>query len=792
MLQKGLPAFLTFLILFFPGLSQGQECTTSLRGIVEDGEGESLVGATLWIEALSTGAATDENGSFSINLCPGQYSILIKYVGYEDQRVSIRIPSSRLLVVKMKPSVNMLHDVVVEGTHLTQHSQSQALSILSESELILHKGKALGELLTGIPGVSSIMSGPAIFKPVINGLHSQRILVLNNGVRQEGQQWGVEHAPEVDTYIASEIEVVKGAEAVRFGPDAMGGAIILNTIPLHYSSSLGGELNAVGASNNRSASLSGMLEGGLKKHSSFGWRVQGSVKKGGDYHAPDYNLSNTGAEELNFSLTTGYKKNKNELEIYLSTFNATVGILRAAHTGNLSDLQNSIVNEEPWYVAPFSYHIGSPRQEIGHHLLKARFKKVTSAAAMINVHYAFQINKRKEFDVRRDRRNVPALSLDLYTHQLDGSFDFGKGLWKGSAGFNSTLKFSDNLTSLNLLPDYTQFNLGLFLFEKFRKDKWLFEAGVRADHQDLEARMISDGELVKPTFNFNYFAGSLGGAFFFNPGTRLTMNVGYTKRPPHVSELYSQGLHHGTASIEEGLMVFAGAISLDEKKVIKESSYKWITSLQIQRKRLSADLTGYINYFNDYVYLSPSSTRLTIRGYFPVFAYRQTDAILWGTDLSVDYNFLDKFTYSGRASFINAREFNHDGRLPLIPPAQVTNSITYSIPVAGKWKQLSITGRLNSVFRQSRAPKTVYPRDVINTTQGEIFEFMPAPDAYSLLGFVISSSLPMGNKDLTISVTADNVLNATYRNYMNRLRYYADDTGANFTLRINYKFHSHH
>ena len=602
----------------------------------------------------------------------------------------------------------------------------------------------------------------------------------------------MEHAPEIDTYIASEIEVVKGAEAVRFGPDAMGGAIIINTTPLHYSSSLGGELNAVAASNNRSASFSGMLEGGLKKHSSFGWRVQGTGKKGGDYHSPDYNLSNTGAEELNFSLTTGYRKNKSELEVFLSTFNSTIGILRASHTGNLSDLQNSIVNEEPWYVAPFTYDISSPRQEISHNLMKAKFRTENAGVGVINVHYAFQMNKRKEYDVRRDRRNVPALALDLYTHLIDGSVDFGKGSWRGSAGFNGTVKYSDNLTQLNLIPDYTQFNFGIFLFEKFRKNKWLFEAGIRMDHQDLEARMIADGELVKPKFNFNYVSASIGGAYFINAATRVTTNVGYTKRPPHVSELYSQGLHHGTASIEEGLMISAGEISFDERRIVKESSFKWITALQVQRKRLSADLTGYINFFNDYIYLSPSSTRLTIRGYFPVFSYGQTDAILWGTDLSIDYTIATRITYSGRASFIRAHEFDHDGRLPFMPPAQVSNSVSYAIPVAGKWKQLSITGRLNNVFKQSLAPKTVYPRDVITTTEGEIFEFMPPPDGYALLGFVISSSLPMGNKDVTISVSGDNLLNTKYRNYMNRLRYYADDTGANFTLRVNYKFHSHH
>src|SRR5690606_19019356 len=133
------------------------------------------------------------------------------------------------------------------------------ISIVSDAELMPHRGKSLGEMLQNVQGVTNIMSGPGIFKPVIQGLHSQRVLVLNNGLRQEGQQWGVDHAPEIDPFVASEIEVVRGAEAVRYGSEAMGGVIIVNAAPLHYSPGFGGELSAAVASNNRMGAFSGML-----------------------------------------------------------------------------------------------------------------------------------------------------------------------------------------------------------------------------------------------------------------------------------------------------------------------------------------------------------------------------------------------------------------------------------------------------------------------------------------------------------------------------------------------------
>ena len=193
-----------------------QNCSDSIRGLVEDTDGETLPGATIYIESLERGVASGEDGKFVLeDLCPGSYTVTVRFVGYEDHHVSLRVPSVRPLVIKLKPSVEILHDIVVQSHHPRNHSMTQSLSILSEEQILSSRGKPLGELVQQIPGVQSIMTGGSIFKPVIHGLYGQRLLILNNNLRQEGQQWGLEHAPEIDTYIASEIEVVKGSEAVR-------------------------------------------------------------------------------------------------------------------------------------------------------------------------------------------------------------------------------------------------------------------------------------------------------------------------------------------------------------------------------------------------------------------------------------------------------------------------------------------------------------------------------------------------------------------------------------------------
>ena len=78
-------------------------------------------------------------------------------------------------------------------------------------------------------------------KPAIRGMQGDRIVIMNNGVRQEGQQWGSEHAPEVDPYLASRLTVIKGASSVRYGANAMGGVVLVEPWPLPTAPGMAGE-----------------------------------------------------------------------------------------------------------------------------------------------------------------------------------------------------------------------------------------------------------------------------------------------------------------------------------------------------------------------------------------------------------------------------------------------------------------------------------------------------------------------------------------------------------------------
>ncbi|MBL0052920.1 MAG: hypothetical protein IPP29_16105 [Bacteroidetes bacterium] len=183
---------------------------------------------------------------------------------------------------------------------------------------------------------------------------------------------GIEHAPEVDPFIANKLSVIKGANSIRYGSDAIAGVILIETKPLRDSAGIGGELNLIGMTNGRAGTASAYLEGNFKKLNPLSWRVQGTLKQGGNISAPDYILVNTGLKEYNFSYALGWKKKNYGAEIFYSQFNTTFGIFSASHIGNLTDLNKAFNSPVPLETGTFTYKIGRPFQHTEHELFKLK------------------------------------------------------------------------------------------------------------------------------------------------------------------------------------------------------------------------------------------------------------------------------------------------------------------------------------------------------------------------------------------------------------------------------------
>ena len=210
---------LAMLLLSLPGVAWAQ----ALEGQVRDTDRQPLPGVNVVVPSLQRGAVTDEAGRYVIGDLPvGMHTVEFRFIGFKTVTHTITLTAGHMtLDVTLELETLRLEEVVktAEGPHAALNRATLSVSRLEPKEVEELRGQTLGETLKHLPGVTTLTTGPSIAKPVIRGLHSQRVLVLNAGVPQEGQQWGGEHAPEIDPFAPVRIEVVRGARVAWFGID---------------------------------------------------------------------------------------------------------------------------------------------------------------------------------------------------------------------------------------------------------------------------------------------------------------------------------------------------------------------------------------------------------------------------------------------------------------------------------------------------------------------------------------------------------------------------------------------
>ena len=762
------------LFLLVMGFSlYGQE-TLSL--IVEDKAGQPLPSAV--VHFVGKHFVSDAKGRVNIpNLAKGKYPIKVNYLGFLDYEAIVAIPAVNPYKVVMQEEVNQL-----AGTTLIGHIAKPVTAsvAIDKPKLQQKSGEELAKVLTTVAGVSMIQTGATIAKPVIHGLHSNRILILNNEVRQEGQQWGADHAPEIDPAVADKITVIKGADAVCYGSDALGGVVVIAPNQLPYGDGLHGQLSPSFASNGRKSATTLKLESGLPGLLHWAWRVQGTLKRSGDIHTADYMLNNTAAAEANFSAAIGMRQEAGSAELFYSRYENESGVFYGSHIGNLDDLLARFEIGRPLTTYPFSYSIEAPKQKVIHRLLKAKAYYFLPFGGKLTAQYAFQKDIRQEFSVRRlDRTRIPALNMWLTTHLAEVFWEnIDTQHWKTLVGGSFSLQDNYNQPGTGVvpvIPNFASVGYGAFAIEKYHKDKWNAEAGLRYDYKYLSADgydMYSQRYGGKHDFhNITY---SLGGAWQATPHTALSSNIGVAWRAPQVNELYSSGLHHG-----------AGTYNLGEASLSPETGAKWITSLSYTHPERGIYLTAdaYVQLIKNYIYDYPTGeTRTLFSGVYPIFQYTQADALFRGVDIDASLRlaqwgaFAQRLSYGLRGSVVFANELKTDRYFPFIPAPRLSQSLEWKAQPKGLFQTLEASIGHTFVAKQTRFEPS---QELVATT----------PDAYHLFEAAVGGTIAIGEQQtLSVRLSCENLFNQLYKEYTNRFRYYAHDLGRNVYLRLNYNF----
>jgi len=786
------------LLLIISNIATSQNCTYTFSGIVEDFHDKSvLTNATIHIKSLNKFAVSDTNGKFTIdNICNGKFMVEVAHLGCETQIIEINMVKDIYKVINLEHHLEELNEVVVrnhkaESTSIVQSVKKQVLESFSD--------KSLGDALNTISGVSSLNTGSTIVKPMVHGFHSSRLPIINNNVRMFDQDWGDEHAPNIDINSANSLQVIKGANTLKYGSDAIGGLVLLKPKKHAVKDSLFGNttlsLNNNGLGGNFNAEIINTYKSG------YYLKLQASYKRFGDFKAPDYYLTNTGTRNINSSFRFGYNNFKKGFDVYYSFFENELAILQSSHVGNVTDLVEAINNPEPRVTDDFSYDINNPRQLILHHLGKAEAYNRFKDFGKLTLQYDFQINRRKEYDTRRgDFADIPVIDLRLFTTSLQPNlkidflekFEINTGLL---SRFQENKAFSTGTNPI--IPDYDKFDFGTYLTVNYEPNQSTeISAGIRYDFTNIKAekeyrttdwnetynyddlfpeffvRTNNTSETVtRPEFKFHSISASLGASKYFSNNYNAVFNYGLATRVPNPSELFSNGLHHSSARIEIGFLTME-----------KEIANKFSISLGRDNENFGFSISPYYNYINGYIQLIPVDTSTTIRGAFPEWEYHQVDAQIFGIDIDLNKKISQKFNYTSNISLLQGDNLTDDIPLIHMPGTNFTNSITYKNE---NLNNLSISLNHKTVLQQNRFPD--YNFDTFNPVlQEDVYvDISSTPATYSLFGLNSSATFKTFKKGtLKLEFNIENILNTSYREHLNRLRYFADELGRNLNLKI--------
>lgn len=714
---------------------------------------------------------TDSIGYFSLPcINEGKQLLSISHLSYASYLLEIEVLQDTSLSIYLALREEITRSVVV--TAEVAPTNVSGYESLSKNAILNNASQNLSNLLDGLTGVSTLKNGNGISKPVIHGLYGNRIAMLNNGIAQSGQQWGNDHSPEIDPLAANKISVIKGVAALEYQTTSLGSVVLIEPERISKRKGIHGSGSYFFETNGLGHGLNVRLQHYNKLLS---WSLVGTLKKSGDKAASNYFLNNTGYEEANIALQLDKRFSKKwHANLYFSSFNTKIGVLKGAHISNLTDLELAIGQEVPFFTEPdFSYVIDAPKQHVSHHLLKLQVNYNINDRQSLRFTYAGQINDRKEFDVRRGgRTETPAMSLFQLTNDIEGRYRWfysEQGYLKAGVQF----KLIDNTNNpetgiLPLIPDYLSVQLGGYLLMNQRiGNKFMVEAGARYNYTFQNVATISrtlPRRIVRYNNYFHNLQASAG--FKYEPIRALEIfsNIGYASRGPAINELYSFGLHQGISSIEEG-----------DPNLEVESAVK--TTLGIKGnlwKRLKVSALGYFQHIHNYIYLNPQDElRLTIRGAFPVFIYDQTTAQLYGFDLSANATLLNhqsphKLYLGAQYSFIKGRDILEGLSLINIPSNNLSVKLSYKVEPIGGIDRLSFEIHNKYVFQQT---------DILASQ-----DFLLPPEGYNLLGLNISLDKQFKKIKTTFYVKADNLLNVAYRDYLNRQRYFANDLGINVVI----------
>ncbi|MFC0771805.1 TonB-dependent receptor [Terrimonas alba] len=763
------------IVFFFSGLFilyniNAQERSVLTGRVTDQKTGVPLPGANIHIHDINRDAVSNDSGQYKTAFIPaGNYLVEVSYIGHTSTVERVNIKGVTAKDFSLNTAIIEQEGVTVTGVSTaTRLKQSpQPVAVLKKAELLKISSSNIINSLTHVAGVNALTTGPAISKPFIRGLGYNRVLIVNDGVKQEGQQWGDEHGVEIDDYSVQRVEVLKGPASLMYGSDGLAGVINIQSLAPVAEGTINANILGEYQTNSRLRGYYGSVAG---SKNGFSFNAYGSYKGAQDYkNKYDGYVFNSKFNNRNVGGMLGYGGSWGHSYLRLSNFDQHIGMIEGERddaTGQflkaVAGGGEEIANKNDFRsIDPFI-----PFQQVQHFKISSD-NSFNVGKSKLDIAAGYQRNQRKEFG-DADNADVPVAYFDLKTVNYSAKLNVPyKGQWKTSIGISGMNQTNKNRAEEAIIPDYLLFDLGGFVFTQYHKDKLSLSGGLRFDNRHVEGKQMMDGTDIKfaPfTKNFSNVSGSAGLSYETGKDLTLKLNVARGFRAPTLAELASNGAHEGTNRYEAGNRDLKSETSLQTDAGIEFNSqhitlgagifYNAINNFIYYRKVLNAAGT-------DSMVVDPESGDL-----LNVFEFDQQRANLYGVEFNMDIHphpldwlhFENTFSYT-RALFTTAIDGSKN--VPNIPAARYLSQLRGNfLPKGSLARNFYVSLESDYTFRQNKA-FTGYDTET-NT-----------PDYWLINASIGTDIIRKGSTIFTLSFSGNNLTDVAYQNHLSRLKYTA-------------------
>ncbi len=751
---------------------------TSLSGTITDKEtGQPIPGVTIYIPDLKTGTVTAVDGTYKIdNLPQAKIFLQISFIGYKTITETIDLTLTTTKDFILFPSVKEINEVVVTG--LSQAGERQRtptpIQVVSKTQLLQNASTNIIDAIAKQPGISQITTGAGISKPVIRGLGYNRVVVVNDGIRQEGQQWGDEHGIEIDEFSVNRVEILKGPASLSYGSDAIAGVINMISAPTLPDGTINGNVIANYQTNNGLIGYSANIAGNRK---GFIWDLRYSNKMAHAYQNKyDGYVFNSGYREQNMGGIIGVNRSWGYSHLHFSMYEFNPGIVEGARdsaTGKFLKpvaINDSTEGSEIATAKDFkSYTPFSPFQKIKHYKAVLNNNFIVGNGT-IKATVGFQQNQRQEYgDILMP--DDYGLYFLMNTINYDVRYTINhKNNFSTSFGVNGMQQHSQNKGTEFLVPEYNLFDIGAFTILKKSFDKLDISGGIRYDSRTEQSKdlYVSGDGLPVPAADsayhqftafhsvFSGLTGSVGATYEFTEQVYVKLNAARGYRAPNIGELGANGLHDGTIRYEIG-----------DPKLKAETSLQFDAALGINTQHLTVELDLFSNRINNFIFsqkLSNVAGDDSITQGYSTFRFVSGNAQLMGGEIMIDIHPhpLDWLHFENSFSYVQSIQQNQPDStkyLPFTPAPKIQSELKADIKSKNKllsnaYVKIELENYLEqNHFYSAYGTETKTP-------------------AYTLLN--VGAGTDFKHKERTVCsfyISVNNLTDVAYQNHLSRLKY---------------------